>query len=85
MTSSIEFVRLPRPTKYGVYARGGGGGGGGTVFLLPSVSQDSPIVLAFGQKVAVPPCAFGTTGVALVLLLRDPCDDDSNALSLQTT
>ena len=86
MTSSYELVRLPCPTKNGVYA----GGGGGTVSLLLSVSQDSPvfvslvIVLPFEQKVAVPPCVFGTSGVALVLL-RGPCDDDSNALSLQTT
>jgi hypothetical protein len=86
MTSSYEFVRLPCPTENSVYA----GGGGGTVSLLSSVSQDSPvfvslfIVLPFGQKVAVPPCAFGTSGVVLVLF-RDPRDDDSNVLSLQTT
>lgn len=80
MTSSIEFVRLPCPTQYGVYARGGGGGVAGTVFLLSSVSQDSPI---FASLVIV--LAFGRTSAVTLVLLRDPCDHDSNALSLQTT
>ena len=89
MTSSFSLViRLPCPRENDVYA----GGGGETASLPPSISKDSLVfvfvslvtLLVFEEKTAVHRCTLGESSIAPVPL-RDLCDDDSNAVPLQTT